>query len=84
MGFLKRQAAEAYFAQEEKDTIERLELWKSYAEAAVLVKEDASHCEALEWWDGRWARPDKGDSWWLKTLRVKQVPERNSQDAELH
>ena len=85
MGFLERQEAEAYFAQGEKDTLQWLERYKSHGEAAVLVKEDAFHCETLAWVghrrDGIWMRPDKGDSWWLKTLWVKQVPEGKSQDA---
>ena len=71
----------------EKDTLAGLEPWKGEGEAAVLVKEDFFHCEGLVWedcgWTGRWARPDKADSWWLKTLRVKQMPEGKSQDIEL-
>ena len=88
MGFLRRQDAEAYFAKEETDTLARLEPWKSEGETAVLVKEDAFHCEALVWddcgWTGRWMRPDKGDSWWLKTLQLKQTLEGNSHDAGVH
>ena len=82
MGFLQRQEAEAYFAQEEKDTLARLEPWKSRGVAVVLVKEDAFHCETLEWVgygrDGTGVRPHKGDSWWLKTLRVQRLPEGKS------
>ena len=54
----------------------------------ALVKEDVFHCDLLVWEDnactGSWQRPDKGDTWWLKTLCVKQLPEGKSQNAELH
>ena len=86
MGFVNRQEAEAYFAQEEKDTLKCVQRWKSHWQAAVLLKEDAFHCDALVWEDngctGRWERPDKGDTWWLRTLCVKQVPEGKCQGTE--
>ena len=86
MGFVKRQEAEEYSAQVEQNTLKRVQQWRSQ-QAAVLLKEDAFHCNLLVWEEdgrsGSWERPDKGDTWCHKTLCVKQVPEGKSQEGGL-
>ena len=73
--FLDRKQAEHYFQECEEEQWDKIEAWRKNTSgfAFCIVKSDRWHCDVLECeltgrsFDG-WTRPDKGDTWWLRSV----------------
>jgi len=78
-GFLHLGQAQRKFLEEKEDCHEKVEEWRNYDPNGYdycLVKHDKWHCDVLEceltdnYFTRGWSRPDKGDTWWLRTIVI--------------